>query len=72
MTQQESLNQHLEKLPVHLRAEVLDFVLFLEQKHLKAQPKKTLAEKLMEIPDVGLDEDFERINDTGNPGNVFD
>lgn len=61
MTMQENLNQHFEKLPPHLRAEVMDFVLFLEQKHLREPPRKSLAAKLMEMPDVGLDEDFERV-----------
>jgi hypothetical protein len=61
---QENLNQHFQKLPLHLQSEVMDFVLFLEQKHMREPPRKSLAEKLMEIPDVGLDEDFERIQDT--------
>ena len=43
MTLQENLNQHFEKLPLHLRAEVLDFVLFLEQRHNEAARKSLEA-----------------------------
>jgi hypothetical protein len=72
MNIQENLHQHLKNLPPHLQAEVMDFVLFLEQRHLRESPSKSLAEKLMEMPDVGRDEDFERINDSGGPRDVFD
>jgi hypothetical protein len=59
MTMQENLNQHFEKLPLHLRAEVLDFVLFLEQKYLRERPEKSPAEKLTEIPEGELNKGFE-------------
>ncbi|BBL76261.1 DUF2281 domain-containing protein [Methylomagnum ishizawai] len=77
MTLQENINHHLANLPEYLHAEILDFVLFLEYKHT-AQPKDiardnaSLAQLLMDIPEVGRDEDFERIDETGSPANVFD
>lgn len=39
----EQLHQHIELLPLELKAEVLDFVLFLEQKQ-ERQAKESLTE----------------------------
>jgi hypothetical protein len=71
MTLQDTINQHLNNLPINLRAEVLDFVLFLEQKYA-AKAEKSLAQMLTEIPAVGRDEDFDRIDEAGRTGDVFD
>ena len=38
----EQLQKHIFSLPVELKAEVLDFVLFLEQKLKKQQKSKTI------------------------------
>ncbi|MGI4860607.1 MAG: FitA-like ribbon-helix-helix domain-containing protein [Janthinobacterium lividum] len=36
------------------------------------RPKKfSFAEALMHMPDVGIDGDFERVNDSGEPARVF-
>lgn len=45
----EQLQQHLFLLPQDLKAEVLDFVLFLEQKQEK-QAKDSLKERMSVIP----------------------
>ncbi len=75
MNLRESIHQHLGNLPENLQAEVFDFVLFLEQKQAgktksKFPAKQSLADRLLEMPDCGLDEDFARIDDKGQAGNV--
>lgn len=72
MTDREILTQRLSNLPPYLQQEVLDFMIFLEWKYLKEPPKKSFIQHLREMPDVGLDEDFERIQDTKKPDGVFD
>jgi len=77
MTLQENIHQHLGNLPKNLHAEVLDFILFLEQRYTSPQnatqgKKKCLAEMLLDIPSVGLDEDFERVDEGGHSDHVFD
>lgn len=72
MNVQENINQHVADLPEHLRVEVLDCILSLERKHSERPAQKTFIQKLMEIPDVGLDEDYERIQDTSKADDVFD
>ena len=47
----QTIQQHLEKLPLSLQGEVLDYVLYLEQKSGKSSPsvsvrRKTLASAL--------------------------
>ena len=77
MTLKENIHQHLGNLPQNLHAEVLDFILFLEQRYTVSQEKakpemKCLAEWLLDIPPVGLDEDFERVDEEGFTDHVFD
>ncbi|WP_176225194.1 DUF2281 domain-containing protein [Methylomagnum ishizawai] len=69
---QATINQHIANLPPDLRMEVLDFVIALERKHSAQPVKKSFIQKLREMPDVGLDEDFERIHSTSRPSDVFD
>lgn len=73
----QNIQQHLNNLPENLQAEVFDFVLFLEQKQLKAvenaiPAKECLANRLLTMPDCGLDTDFARVDESGRAGNVFD
>ena len=42
----ETIHQHVVKLPEHLQAEVYDFVLFLEQKQARQYSQPTEAEAL--------------------------
>lgn len=42
----ETIQQHVTKLPEHLQAEVYDFVLFLEQKQALQNPSVTETEAL--------------------------
>jgi hypothetical protein len=72
MNIQESINRHIANLPPDRRVEVLDFVIALERKYSAQPAKKSFIQKLREMPDVGLDEDFERIQDTKRPDDVFD
>jgi len=70
MNLSQSIHQHLDKLPENLQAEVFDFVLFLEQKQATAAKDKTpvqqcLADRLLDMPDCGLDEDFARVGEQG-------
>lgn len=76
MNLRQNIHQHLGNLPESLQAEVFDFVLFLEQKQSKAAQGKapaqpSLADKLLEIPDCGWDEDFARVDERGRAGDVF-
>ena len=43
----ETIHQHVARLPEHLQAEVYDFVLFLEQKQSKQSTLPTEAEALV-------------------------
>lgn len=77
MNLRQSIHQHLGNLPESLQAEVFDFVLFLEQKQAgkakgKLPAKQSLADRLLEMPNCGLDEDFARVDDKGQADNVFD
>lgn len=72
MNVQESINQHVANLPPNLRMEVLDFVIALERKHSVQPVKKSFIQKLREMPDAGLDEDFERVQNTSRPDDVYD
>ncbi len=38
---------------------------------LLAPPRRNLAELLGSMPEVGLDADFERVDDTAEPADVF-
>jgi hypothetical protein len=76
MNLRQSIHQHLGNLPESLQAEVFDFVLFLEQKQSteakgKSPAKQSLADRLLEMPDCGLDEDFARVDESGRAGDVF-
>jgi len=44
----EQLQKHIFSLPIELKAEVLDFVLFLEQK-LKKQQKSTVINNVIQL-----------------------
>lgn len=77
MNLRQSIHQHLNNLPENLQAEVFDFVLFLEQKQLKAveniiPPKECLASRLLTMPSCGFDADFARVDEPGQMGHVFD
>lgn len=77
MNLRQNIHQHLSNLPESLQAEVFDFVLFLEQKQAttakdKTPSKECLADRLLDMPDCVLDEDFARVDDKGQAGNVFD
>jgi len=76
MSLRQTLYQHIGKLPENLQAEVFDFVLFLEQKQAKAAQdkppaKECLANRLLAIPDCGMDEDFARVDEPGRADDVF-
>lgn len=73
MNLRQTIHQHLGNLPENLQAEVFDFVLFLEQKQSReaqgqSPAKQSLADRLLEMPDGGLDEDFARVDDKGQAG----
>lgn len=49
MQLEEQIQQHLTVLPVELKAEVLDFVLFLEQKQAK-QARENIKKLMEAVP----------------------
>ena len=54
----------------HGRSAEAEHRALLEESLLLARPK-SFAEALLEMPDAGLDEDFERIEDEGGAENVL-
>jgi len=76
MNLRQNIHQHLGNLPESLQGEVFDFVLFLEQKQSReaqgqSPARQSLADKLLEIPECGLDEDFARVDELERAGDVF-
>jgi len=65
----EQIQRHAAALPLSSQAELLNYAVYLEQKARQKMPahsnpaeRKSLAQWLLEIPDVGLDEDFARVS----------
>lgn len=61
----EQIQRHAAALPLSSQAELLNYAVYLEQKarqkiptHSNPAERKSLAQWLLEISDVGLDEDF--------------
>jgi len=69
------LVQYFEKmqaLPPDKQAEVFDFIEFLVMRSsIQVTIKPCLAEWLLVMPDVGLDEDFARVDESEVVGDVF-
>lgn len=56
--------EKMQALPPDKQTEVLEFIEFLASRSAtKLTPKESLASRLLTIPSVGLDEDFERVED---------
>jgi hypothetical protein len=77
ITQEFDMNQVqlLEKfhsLPSDKQIEVFDFIEFLIARSLfQVKTQKCLAKCLLEMPDVGLDKDFMRVDQLEAVGDVF-
>jgi hypothetical protein len=77
ITQEFDMNQVqlLEKfhsLPSDKQVQVFDFIDFLAARSsLQLRTKQCLAEWLLVMPDVGLDEDFTRVDGLEVVGDVF-
>lgn len=62
----------MQDLPPDKQAEVFDFIEFLVSRNpSQIRPKTSLAKWLLMIPNVGLDEDFIRIDQAGEVKDVF-
>ncbi|AFY60249.1 DUF2281 domain-containing protein [Synechococcus sp. PCC 6312] len=64
--------EKMQALPPDKQAEVLDFIEFLASRSTaKLTTKESLAARLLTIPNAGLDEDFERVDDSDEVDDVF-
>lgn len=64
--------EKIQALPPDKQVEVLDFIEFLASRSsTQLKTKQCLAEWLMAMPDVGLDEDFMRVDESARGDDVF-
>ncbi|NJR39946.1 MAG: DUF2281 domain-containing protein [Leptolyngbyaceae cyanobacterium CSU_1_4] len=65
--------EKIQALPADKQAEVFDFIEFLASRSpTKLLTKECLADRLLMMPDYGLDEDFARIDESEGMDDVFD
>ena len=65
--------EKIQALPADKQVEVFDFIEFLASRSpTKSLTKECLADRLMMMPDCGLDEDFARMDESDGVGDVFD
>jgi hypothetical protein len=63
----------IQALPPDKQAEVFDFIEFLASRsRIQLPEEKCLADRLLTMPNVGLDEDFARVDESKGVGDVFD
>lgn len=64
--------EKMQALPPDKQAEVFDFIAFLASRsRIQLPEKECLADRLLTMPDVGLDEDFARVDESKVVGDVF-
>jgi len=71
----QQVQQHATALPLALQAELLNYAIYLEKKtrgSALTTSKKCLADWLLAIPNCGFDEDFARVDEPEQVGDVFD
>lgn len=63
----------VQALPPDKQVEVFDFIQFLASRsQIQVQAKECLADRVLTMPDVGLDADFARVDESQVIGDVFD
>ncbi len=64
--------EKIQALPPDKQVEVFDFIEFLAARsRTQLEEKESLADRLLTMPDVGLDEDFARVDESEQVGDVF-